>query len=238
MLRKAGFDPFAMNDYPTSDGRPMAETDWHRDLMLIVIGILKHWYADDPDVYVSGNLLIFYDRGNKRRHISPDCFVVKGVPKGNRPNYLVWEEGKGPDVVIELTSKTTKAEDLRKKPDLYRERLGVREYFLFDPTEDYLHPSLQGFRRVRDEFRPVKLVNGRLPSKVLGLHLERDGRMLRLWNPETGLWLPTAEEREAAAVERAERAEAAVEREAAIQRENERLRQEVEALRQQMSRGK
>jgi Uma2 family endonuclease len=225
----------------------MAETDWHRDLMLIVIGILKHWYADDPDVYVSGNLLIFYDPGNKRRHISPDCFVVKGVPKGNRPNYLAWEEGKGPDVVIELTSKTTKAEDLRKKPELYREKLGVREYFLFDPTEDYLNPSLQGFRRVRDEFRPVKPVNGRLPSKVLGLHLERDGRMLRLWNPETGLWLPTAEEREAAAVEQAEvaveRAEAAAEREAAAaeraaaaQRENERLRQELEALRQRMSR--
>jgi Uma2 family endonuclease len=212
----------------------MAETDWHRELMLIVIGILKRWYADDPDVYVSGNLLIFYDQGNKRRHISPDCFVVKGVPKGNRPNYLVWEEGKGPDVVIELTSKTTKAEDVRKKPDLYREKLGVREYFLFDPTEDYLNPSLQGFRRVKDEFRPVKSIDGRLPSKILGLHLERDGRMLRLWNPETGLWLPTAEEREAAAVERAE---VATEREAAVQRENERLRQELDALRQQTQRG-
>jgi Uma2 family endonuclease len=200
----------------------MAETDWHRELMHIIIGILKRWYADDPDAYVSGNLLIFYEPGDKRRHISPDCFVVKGVPKGDRPNYLVWEEGKGPDVVIELTSKTTKAEDLRKKPDLYREKLGVREYFLFDPTEDYLNPSLQGFRRVRDEFRPVKPVNSRLPSKVLGLHLERDGRMLRLWNPATGQWLPTAEEREAASAEQAE----------AARSENERLRQELEALRQ------
>jgi Uma2 family endonuclease len=193
----------------------MAETDWHRKLMAIVIDILSHWYADDPDVYVSGNLLIFYEPGDKRRHVSPDCFVVKGVPKGDRPNYLVWEEGKGPDVVIELTSKTTKAEDLRKKPDLYRDRLGVREYFLFDPTEDYLNPSLQGFRRVKDEFRPIKPIAGRLPSKVLGLHLERERQMLRLWNPATGQWLPTAEEREAAA-----------------QRESERLRQELEALRQ------
>jgi hypothetical protein len=68
----------------------MAETDWHRELMHIVIGILKRWYADDPNVYVSGNLLIFYEPGDKRRHVSPDCFVVKGVPKGDRPNYLVW----------------------------------------------------------------------------------------------------------------------------------------------------
>lgn len=196
MLRKAEFKPTLRNDYPTSDGKPMAETDWHRRLMLILIDILQHRYADDPDVYVSGNLLVFYEEGNKRRHVSPDCFVVKGVPKRERPNYLAWEEGKGPDVVIELTSKTTSEEDLKLKPDLYRDELGVKEYFLFDPKEEYLDPSFQGFRRVKGEFRPIRLVGGRLPSKVLGLHLERERDMLRLWDPETEAWLPTQAERE------------------------------------------
>ncbi len=116
--------------------------------MFDLIDVLKHRYAADPNVYVSGDLLIFYEKGNMRRHVAPDVFGVKGVPNGQRPNYLLWEEGKGPDVVIEVTSKTTKSEDLKKKPDLYRAKLGVQEYFLFDPTEDYLSPSLQGFRRV------------------------------------------------------------------------------------------
>ncbi len=79
------------SDYPTSDGRPMAETDLHRTLMLDLIETLKLRYVDDADTYVSGNLLIFYEQGNKRRHVSPDVFVVKGVPKRQRLNYLVWE---------------------------------------------------------------------------------------------------------------------------------------------------
>src|SRR6516225_10037359 len=87
-------------DYPTSDGKPMAETDHHRKLMTDLIQTLDRYYADDPNVYVSGNLLLFYEPGNRRRHISPDVLVVKGIAKHDRPNYLLWEERKGPDVVI------------------------------------------------------------------------------------------------------------------------------------------
>src|SRR6266851_5295675 len=97
----------ATSAYPTSDGKPMAETDLHRNLMVAMIQVLQAWYANDPLAYVSGNLLLFYERGNRRRHISPDVFVVDGVAKRRRPNYLLWEEGKGPDVVIELTSSST-----------------------------------------------------------------------------------------------------------------------------------
>ncbi len=82
--------------YPTSDGRPMAETDCHRDLMTDKIATLDDHYAADQDVYVSGNLLRYYVRGNKRRHISPDTFVVFGVPKKKRDYYLVWNEGIDP----------------------------------------------------------------------------------------------------------------------------------------------
>jgi hypothetical protein len=63
-------------DYPTSDGKPMAETDHHRELMEDLIRMLRDWFLRQPQVYVSGNLLLFYVRGNKRRHISPDVFVV------------------------------------------------------------------------------------------------------------------------------------------------------------------
>jgi hypothetical protein len=61
--------------YPTSDGKPLAETDWHRELMLDLIKMLQAFFLAAPRVYVSGNLLIFYQKGNKRKHVSPDVFV-------------------------------------------------------------------------------------------------------------------------------------------------------------------
>jgi Uma2 family endonuclease len=205
MIRPTNFTTISRDEYPTSDGRPMAETDLHRDLMAALIGTLKDWFAGAPDVYVSGNLLVYYQRNNKRVHVSPDVFVVRGVENRTRDNYLLWEEGKGLDAVIELTSKTTMIEDIEQKYNLYVSKLGVKEYFLFDPEEEYLKPSFQGYRRVKSRFQPIKPVGGRLPSKVLGLHLERDGTQLRLWDPETSERVPTPEERVAIEKARADR---------------------------------
>ena len=198
--------------YPTSDGRPMAETDLHRNLMMDSISTLELRYADIPDIYVSGNLLLYYVPENKRRHVSPDVFVVKGVPKKVRDYYFVWEEGRSPDAVIEVTSSSTRKEDTTKKFMLYRDVLKVREYFLFDPRGDYLKPTLQGYRLSRREYVAITPVANRLPSNVLGLHLERSGTDLRFFDPDTGEWLPTLPEQ--VQQERAGRlrAEAAVER--------------------------
>jgi Uma2 family endonuclease len=211
MILKAGTISQPKNDYPTSDGKPMAETDLHRDLMLALIETLKWWYADRPDVYVSGNLLIHHEKGNRRMHVAPDVFVVKGVGNHVRENYLLWEE-RPIDVVIELTSKTTMLEDIEEKYNLYVGKLGVKEYFLFDPKEEYLKPSFQGYRKAKDRFRPIKPIADRLPSQVLGLHLERVGTQLRLWNPADGKRLPTPGERAASEAARADNAEAEVER--------------------------
>jgi Uma2 family endonuclease len=180
----------------------MAETDLHRDLMVDLIQTLQDYYAREQ-VYVSGNLLVFYAPGDRRRHLAPDVFVVKGVPKHRRDNYLIWQEGRGPDLVIELTSATTRDEDIDHMMTLYRDVLHVPEYFLFDPNLDYLKPPFQGFRLQDGQYMPIEPVDGRLPSEVLGLHLERDGRWLRLYDPQTGRRIPTRAERgaDAAAAE-------------------------------------
>ena len=89
---------------------------------------------------------------------------MRGIPKKQRTNYLIWEEGKAPDLVIELTSKSTKRKDQNTKWVLYRDVLRVVEYFLFDPTEDYLEPPLQGFRLVDDDYFPIQPVDGLLPA--------------------------------------------------------------------------
>jgi Uma2 family endonuclease len=127
-----------------------------------------------------------------------------------RRSYRVWEEGKAPDFVVEVTSELTREEDQGTKRAIYQDVLRVSEYFLFDPFEEYLHPRLQGFRLAKGGYRPIRPVKGRLPSKVLGLHLEPSGDILRLYKPAAARWLPTPPEH---------------------REEIERLRREVEELR-------
>lgn len=202
----------------------MAETDFHRQLMTALIEALEDHYADDPHVYVSGNLLLFYVPGNKRKHVSPDVFVVFGVPKRPRINYLTWEEGRGPGVVIELTSSSTRSEDTKKKFTLYQDVLRVPEYYLFDPFGDYLKPRFQGYRLVGGQYRPMRLKYDRLRSRQLNLLLEPDGKQLRLVDPEAGLRLPTrAEARKSAE----EQARIATQGRLEAERELERLRAEL-----------
>ncbi len=224
-------------DYPDSDGQPMAETPQHRDNLAYLIEMLRFWFGQEEMVYISGNMFIYYVPGNRLRHMAPDVFVVIGIPKTRIPErrrFLVWEEGKGPDFIIELTSPTTREEDLEDKFQIYQNTLKVREYFLFDPHGEYLDPPLQGFRLVEGRYLEIQPVEGRLPSEVLGLHLERVGWQLRLYNPATGRLLPTPpEEREA--LKRAE-AEKGLEKTARqeAEAEVERLRRELEDLRQNL----
>lgn len=229
-------------DYPTTDGRPMAETDLHRMLMVALIASLSRHFARDPLTYVSGNLLLFYEPGDRRRHVSPDVFVSFGVGNQPRKNYLVWQEGKGPDVVIELTSSSTRGEDVKWKFELYRDVLRVPEYFLFDPYQDFLDPPLQGYRLLGGEYVPIELESGRMPSVVLGLHLEQVGSDLRLYDPGSGAWLPTPKEdvaaREQAETELRRETEARQQAEAAQQREalaRQQAEAEVERLRQELA---
>jgi Uma2 family endonuclease len=173
-------------EYPESDGRPMAESDLHRDIMFHLINRLKERYARRRDVYVTGNLLVYYEEGQPRTSLSPDCMVVFGVPPGDRLTFKTWEEGAFPDVVFEITSKSTQWEDLRTKFQIYEQVWRVKEYFLFDPTEEYLEPSLVGYRMNRGELRQLKPTGDRLKSTELGITLERDGTRLVLRDVKTG----------------------------------------------------
>jgi len=183
--------------YPDSDGKPMAETDLHRDEMYDLIKALDRRYRDAPDVYVSGNLFLYYTKGDPRAVVAPDVFLVKGVPKRSRRIYKLWEEGRPPSLVIELTSDSSQDEDLAKKKPCY-ERLGVEEYFLHDPNQDYLDPALQGFRLVNGRYQRIPPeANGSLRSLTTGLLLRTEGKKLRLVDAATREPLPWSEELDA-----------------------------------------
>lgn len=102
--------------YPPSDGKPMAETQKHVNQIIHTISALDIFFADHPDVYVAGNNFVYWEEGNPKARISPDAYVVFGVPKILRDFYKAWEEGgKLPNVIFEFTSKSTRHEDTRKK---------------------------------------------------------------------------------------------------------------------------
>src|SRR3712207_2771442 len=142
-------------DYPETDGKPIAETDVHRQLLTDLVFTLTNFFRGDPDVYVTGDLLLYYTEGDPRKRVAPDVFVVRGVGKGPRRIYKLWEEGRPPDVVFELSSRQTWREDLHLKWRLY-EQLGVSEYFIFDPEYDYLPEPLVGYRLEGDQYQPLE----------------------------------------------------------------------------------
>ena len=210
-------EPFDPVDYPESDGEPMAESDLHRDEMVALIEGLKGRYADRQDVYVAGNLFVYYEKGNRAAVFAPDAMVVFGVEKKRRRTYKLWLEGRVPAFVLEVSSHSTSTEDEGNKMVVCR-RLGVREYFLFDPEGDYLEPRLQGYRLDRGQYRPVGAdANGALTSETLGLRFSIEGESLRAVDATTGVPLLRPEELRRAvheaererdeAIARAERAE-------------------------------
>jgi Uma2 family endonuclease len=221
--------------YPESDGKPVAETDTHRDEMFELINALRLRYENAPDVYVTGNVMFYYVEGNPKKCTSPDVMVCFGSRKGKRRTYKLWEEVV-PAVVIEVSSRKTWAEDLNKKWRLYGD-LGVREYYIHDPEHDYLHVPIIAYRLRDGELEEIKVENGRVFSEVLGLELVDEGGLLRLSDPATGAFLPTAQETDAlwreAQTER-DQANAAikVEQERRLVAEDElaRLRAELEQL--------
>jgi Uma2 family endonuclease len=215
--------------YPESDGQPMAETGIHVEVMLETFGILRERYRQVADVWVGANMFLYYEKGFPKKVVAPDVFVVKGVPNRLRRTFKLWEEGRPPCLVIEITSDSTRDEDLHKKKGIY-ERLGVEEYVLHDPLGDYLEPPLQGFRLVRGRYRPIALApDGSLDCRTLGLRLRRDGVRLRLIEAATGQPLPWREEVE----ERVREAEAATQKAETARREAEAARREADAARRE-----
>lgn len=244
--------------YPDSDGQPMSESDATRDYLIYGVEVLKLYFKSRPNIYVSGNLFIYYEEGNPKASVSPDVFVVFGVSNRKRRSYKTWEEGnKLPSFILEITSRTTKRQDETEKPQLYA-RLGVTEYFQYDPTADYLNPQLRGFQLVEGRYQPLVLEQtperiDYIHSSVLGLDLQlyprssstlgiapgiaseiaRLPKELRFYDPETGSKLMNREELEQFQVLLQQERDAAQQERDAAQQERDAAQQERDAAQQE-----
>ena len=210
-------------EYPSSDGKPMAETERHAIATVDAWLALRRQFADREDVYVGMDMLLYYVEGDPRKSVVPDVFVVFGVPKlPPRDNWLAWREGKVPDFVLEVTSRHTRHRDEGPKRELYR-HLGVEEYWQYDPTGDYLEPRLKGARLTGHAYHPIPTTDGHggihFASLRLGLELHLAEDTLRFFDPARAEYLATADEHQARADKEAERADREAERaEAALRR--------------------
>jgi hypothetical protein len=184
-------------------------------------------------VYVAGNMFIYYEEGNPEAVVAPDVFVVLGTAKHDRASYMLWQEPKGPDFVLEITSRSTRTRDQGPKRGTYA-FLGVREYFQYDPTHDYLVPALQGAQLVAGSYQamlPTTLPDSTLVlhSDVLGLDLRLEEGTLRFYDPITGQKLLSHAEIEGARRE----AEGARREAEGARREAEQARHEAEQARRE-----
>jgi Uma2 family endonuclease len=172
--------------YPVRDGKPMAETGVHVVLMVTLIAALRHYFRARSDVYVIGNIFLYYEEGHPEARCSPDIMVIKEVePGGERPSFKIWEEKAVPCVIIELTSRETAEEDVGPKHELY-EKLGVREYFLFDPLHHFLERPLIGYRLIGGKYESLPPADdGGLLSAELGMRLVPEDTQLALYSFRT-----------------------------------------------------
>ena len=218
--------------YPETDGKPLPDGEYQAPLYVEILGTLQTHFSDRPDVHVNGNTMFYYEEGNPRRVISPDCYVAFGVDVERifRNNtYLLWEMGKPPDFVLEIGSPSTARNDLGQKRDLYA-RLGIGEYWRYDGTGgDFYREPLVGEYLENGEYRRFDLnheVDGTVwgHSPTLSLDLCWVNGRLRYYDPATETWLLNQEEEHAAvAAERAAR-QTAEARVAELEAELERLR--------------
>lgn len=190
-------EPDRPTSFPTHlySDEPTLETDLHRQHIDLLIRLLQYWWRDRNDFYISGNLTVYYSASQtkKRDFRGPDIFIVLDVEKHDRRSWTIWEEdGKYPNVVIELLSPSTAEVDRTTKKALYQNVWRLPEYFWFDPYS----LEFMGFRLNEGQYRTiVPNEQGRLRSAELDLELGIHDNKLRWFTPD-GTLIPLPEESE------------------------------------------
>ncbi len=198
-----------------SDEPEMESSLHYQQLALLVSGLEWHW-RERQDFFIGANLTVYYSHQQLRHRDfrGPDFFLVTGTEHRQRPSWVVWEEnGRYPDLIIELLSDTTAVVDRKEKKELYQQVFRTPEYFWFSPD------SLEfvGFRLINNKYRSIRANASRhLWSSVLGMYLGIEPHSGRLrYFDGSGALIPTADESALQQQARAEQEQARAEREQA-----------------------
>ncbi|MBD2258945.1 Uma2 family endonuclease [Pseudanabaena sp. FACHB-2040] len=211
---------FTIQTYPSTDGEPVAETFGHLYAMLITLEVLRR-YLTGQQATVLSNQFLYYAQGFPKLRVAPDVMVIFDVQPGGRDNYKIWEEGKTPAVIFEMTSKATQEQDQSFKKTLYQQ-LDVEEYWLFDPKGEWIPEQLRGYRLQGNEYLPI----ADQISQPLKLRLAVEGELISFYRLDTGEKLLIPDEMATALAESTAQLEAERKRIAALEAELARYRQQ------------
>jgi len=174
--------------YPDSDGQPMSDNTQQFRWIVLIKENLEVLFADNPDVFVAGDLLWYPVEGQPKIRIAPDAMVAFGRPKGDRGSYRQWEEDNiVPQVVFEILSPGNRLQEMAKKQQFY-DNYGVEEYYIYDPDRNDLH----GLRRVGERLEMIEEMNN-WTSPRLGIRFVLTPETLELYRPDNRKFLTTQE---------------------------------------------
>ena len=165
--------------YPESDGMPMADNTRQFRLIVMIQGGLDAQFAQQPDVFVAGDLLWYPVEGRPTIRAAPDTMVVFGAPKGDRGSYMQWREGNiAPQVVFEILSPGNTVLEMTRKYGFYN-LYGVEEYYVYDPD----HNELSGWQRSDGWLWEIDPIEDWV-SPRLGIRFSSSAGELRLFHPD------------------------------------------------------
>jgi Uma2 family endonuclease len=163
--------------YPDSDGKPMADNTKQFRWIVTIKENLELLFADNPDVFVAGDLFWYPVEGNSAIRQAPDVMVAFGRPKGDRGSYMQWREADvAPQVVFEILSPGNRLAEMAKKFRFY-ERYGVEEYYIYDPDRI----DLSGWLRSNGLLEVIESVEDWV-SPQLGIRFDLQADTLRLYH--------------------------------------------------------
>lgn len=173
--------------YPHTDGEPLAQNTRQCDEILYAAAALKTQHAGNPDTFVASDLLMHYRKGDRRASVAPDVFVAFGVGNHERLSYKLWEEPAVPSFALEVLSGSSAVKDMVTNRALF-ERLGIEEYWVFDPWGNDIDGQILGLRLRGGVYQPIPPLRGRpgYHSAVLNLEFRNESGSLRIRDPETG----------------------------------------------------
>ncbi|MDJ0798054.1 MAG: Uma2 family endonuclease [Calothrix sp. MO_167.B12] len=209
--------------FPDSDGKPMADNTEQFRWIVLIKENLEILFADDPNVFVAGDLLWYPVKSRLISPVAPDIMVVFGRPKGRRGSYKQWQEDNiAPQVVYEILSPSNNVEEMERKLEFYQ-TYGVEEYYQYDPDRY----ELKGWQRQEEQLLPIAHIDG-WTSPRLGIRFVVGNHELEIYRPDERRFLSSVELSQRAEQER-QRAEQ--ERQRAEQAEQQ--LQDMQALLQQ-----
>ncbi|NET37925.1 MAG: Uma2 family endonuclease [Cyanothece sp. SIO1E1] len=169
--------------YPEADGQPMADNTIQFRWITTIEGNLKAIFANDPNVFIAGDLFWYPVEGKPTIKMAPDVMVALGRPQSDRRSYKQWQENNiAPQVVFEIRSTCNTTKEMAKKLEFY-DNHKVEEYYLYDPDDE----ELVGWLRKGERLAVIDEMHD-FTSPRLKIRFETEPGPLKIYRPDGSIF--------------------------------------------------